>query len=307
MAVWIWYDGFEEGDMEKYLIYFTIWGYIVLLTGLLATLISSIVYMVLSYAKPRLLEKRLPQRLFLQPQSQYYQQDRLPWFLKIVWFLYELAVVPTLPIIAVYWIITDSPRLTAEGIHLHGVNLIVAVLDILICRIPIQLLHFWMPMALGVIYSGFLIIFWAAGGTNARDGGRYVYSAFDFSESPGSSVGFCILLILVASAVHAVFFGIAQVRDQFAKRLSWCFWNIPCDDYDTTDLLDSPRESWLVHYALTHSSGHHVLSQAYLSSPYPVGDKPDPGGTHGGAHNQAANTQAETTQSAMSNLTQGQD
>ena len=280
MAVWIWYDGFEEGDGGKYLIYFTIWGYILLLTGLLATLIASIAYMVVSYAKPHLLNKRLPQKLFLQPQSQYYRQDRLPWFLKIVWVLYILAVVPTLPIIAVYWIIEESPRLTAEGLHLHGINLLVAVMDILISRIPIHLLHFYIPMTLGVVYTAFLVIFWAAGGTNARDGGRYVYMSFNFSESPGRSIGFCILLILAAAAIHAVFFGIAQVRDQFAKRLSWCFWNVPCDEHDVDEPLDSLRETWLVHYAPTHSSGGHVLSKTPDLSTCPNGDKMAAEGLH---------------------------
>ena len=294
MAVWIWYDGFEEGDGVKYLIYFTIWGYILLLTGFLATLISSTAYMVVSYAKPRLLQKWIPQKLFLQPEAQYYSQDGLPWFLKLVWVLYELAVVPTLPIIAVYWIITDAPRLTAEGFHLHGINLFVAVADILISRIPIQLLHFWMPMLLGAVYTVFLVIFWAAGGTNTRDGGRYVYSVIDFSESPTRSVGFCVVLILLAAAIHAVFFAIVQVRDQFAKRLSWCFWNVSHDDHGVTDPLDSHRETLLAHYALTQTSSRPVLSlTSDLSHPSSVGDKPIVGGLHdaGSTHTSTDNSE----------------
>ena len=294
MAVWIWYDGFEEGDGVKYLIYFTIWGYILLLAGFLATLISSTAYMVVSYAKPRLLQKWIPQKLFLQPEAQYYSQDGLPWFLKLIWVLYELAVVPTLPIIAVYWIITDAPRLTAEGFHLHGINLFVAVADILISRIPIQLLHFWMPMLLGAVYTVFLVIFWAAGGTNTRDGGRYVYSVIDFSESPTRSVGFCVVLILLAAAIHAVFFAIVQVRDQFAKRLSWCFWNVSHDDHGVTDPLDSHRETLLAHYALTQTSSRPVLSlTSDLSHPSSVGDKPIVGGLHdaGSTHTSTDNSE----------------
>ena len=260
MAVWLWYDGFEENEGGNYLIYFTVWGYIFLLAGLLATLISSIVYMVISYAKPRLLKSRIPRKFFLQPESQYYSQDRLPWYLKIIWFLYILAVVPTLPIIAVYWIASDSPRLTVEGFHLHGVNLPIAIIDIMISRIPIQLFHFYIPVSFGVVYTAFLVIFWAAGGTNARDGGRYVYEFLDFTEHPGRSIGFCILLIFAAAAIHTVFFGLAQLRDQIAKRLSWCFWNVPSDECDSDPPVDSLRETWLVSYVPTQSSSQPVLS-----------------------------------------------
>ena len=248
LLLWILYDGIEEQEGAGYLVFFTIWGYILLIIGLVAMTIASFVHTIVGCINPKLIESRIPQYSELEPKESYFQQDHTPWYLKIAWMLYVFGVVPSLPIVFVYWVfVGNNVTVTAENVHLHGLNFLFALLDILISRVPIQLFHFYLIMLFGVVYTVFQAIFFAAGGTNPNDGGNYVYQFIDFGTSPGSAVGFCLLLIFVGAVIHMMFFGIAQARDQIAKCIPRCYWNVKSIRRDLDDQpIDMLREAWLI-------------------------------------------------------------
>ena len=162
----------------------------------------------------------------MQP-AEYYRQDKTPWFVKVMWAIHIVAVAASLPVTVVFWATVFEPEngASAASIHVHGVNLLLVLIDIFVSRIPILILHFFYPMAYAVVYVTFLAVYWAANGTNELSQ-RYVYSITDFGQSPVSASFACIGLVLVAGVVHLLFFAIAQIRDQIFKRVRVCFWNI---------------------------------------------------------------------------------
>ena len=164
----------------------------------------------------------------MQP-TEYYRQDKTPWFVKIMWCVHVIAVAATLPITIVYWAVVFRPSagdvVTAATVHVHGVNLLLVVLDIFISRIPILILHFFYPMVYAAVYVVFLGIYWAVGGTN-ENGDRYVYSVADFEKMPVISSVVCVGLIIAAGIIHLLFYVLAEIRDQIYKRIRFCFWNV---------------------------------------------------------------------------------
>jgi hypothetical protein len=255
--LWILYDGIEEGEGAGYLVFFTTMGYILLVIGILAMTIASTVYFFISYFRPKWIKSRIPQYSQLQPRESFFQQDNTPWYLKICWFLYVLGVTPSLPIVFVYWVFVGSDvMVTPENVHLHGLNFVFALIDILISRVPIQLFHFYILMLFGLVYSVFLVIFYAAGGMNPNDGGNYVYKFVDFGTNPGLAVGICIALIFIGAIVHTIYFGIAQLRDMIAKCIPKCYWNIESVHTDVENQpIDMLREAWLISPPSMHGRG----------------------------------------------------
>lgn len=55
-----------------------------------------------------------------------------------------------------------------------------------VTRLPLRLLHFLYPVALGVIYTLFSAIYYTLGGTN-QNGDAYIYSVLDWSK-PGRTL-----------------------------------------------------------------------------------------------------------------------
>ena len=160
-------------------------------------------------------------------QVEYYRQDKIPWFIKIVWGIHTVAITAPVLMVIVYWGFEyDSSRtIDAATVHLHGVNLLLVFIDLWINRIPLLFFHFLYPMLYGVAYVIFMAIFWGAGGQNPINEMRYIYSIVDFSTNPGQSAGVCIVLIIVTGVVYMLWFVLGEIRDQIFKRIRCCFWN----------------------------------------------------------------------------------
>ena len=70
-----------------------------------------------------------------------------------------------------------------------------------------------------VVYCLFTVIYWAAGGTNHIDKGRYIYKVIDYSNNPGLAVGLFIGCLLVgAPLVQLILYGLYRLRVYIARN-----------------------------------------------------------------------------------------
>ena len=229
LLAWLIADAVEDGsDGARYLIYYTKLSYIAMNVAFLYQAVMVIVYTIQTYCcKDFSKEAELPDQVMSN--QEFYNQDNTPWYLKIGWLIY--IIVAPLPIIVtiVYWGFVFGPsfQVTAINIHLHGIQTIIGIIDILVSRIPFQILHIPYSIIFISCYAVFLGIYYAAGGTNPVDEMRYVYPVLDYGANPGSAAGLTIALVVSHIPLFLFLLVVAQIRDQIAKRWAPCFWNIP--------------------------------------------------------------------------------
>merc|ERR1719480_398011 len=97
-----------------------------------------------------------------------------------------------------FWVLEYKPgisRLSPLTVMMHGGNLILALVDMCMCRQPYYLSHVYAPMLIACLYVLFTIVYFAAGGTN-DDGVRpYIYEALNWSEP--EKAGRLVALIVI--------------------------------------------------------------------------------------------------------------
>ncbi|KAM3967880.1 protein rolling stone-like [Aphomia sociella] len=145
----------------------------------------------------------------------------LPWYVKVYWASYNFTLPIAIFITAFYWAFLDS-----EGeeyaidpvldVFIHAVNAVLMILLLLVSQHSSNILHFYYPILVGVIYMVFTIIYYHAGGTNPF-GDPYIYPPLDWSDAGPTTV------MVVASAVtlivlHLIVVGLSLCRDWFSRR-----------------------------------------------------------------------------------------
>lgn len=67
------------------------------------------------------------------------------------------------------------------NIREHVTNLVITLVDLMVCAHPMRLQHVYQPVALGLCYSAFTGFYYALGGTN-RLGFSYIYSILNWDH-----------------------------------------------------------------------------------------------------------------------------
>ena len=172
-----------------------------------------------------------------------YSQDNIHWSVKVFWFLYIVSTTAMVMVFFGFWVvvyescdgdsgssssqnasesrngsftteddITESCGADVLSIHAHGVNAAIVMLDILLCLVPFNALHFFYPCVFSVVFVAFSGIYFALGGTNEL-GQPFIYSALNYNNSTSpilAALGFAI----IPAAVYLIPFILAFVRDR---------------------------------------------------------------------------------------------
>ncbi len=156
-----------------------------------------------------------------------YDQDNISFIVKITWFLWINAISSTPGVIVGYYgaVVDSFDDLDAAGVHLHGVNFVIILLDVFFSRMPVQVLHFPWAGIFDVLYIIFTGIYFAVGGTHP-DGSPFIYSVLDYGNSPGVAVGWALLLGLNSFFVHFIWWIITFVRDLLYKACKCCYRDV---------------------------------------------------------------------------------
>ena len=124
-------------------------------------------------------------------------------------------------------------NIDAISLNVHLILGILAILDIYLSRVPWQFLHLFYSvsyMAFFVVFSG---IYFAAGGTDHFNN-PYIYSAFDYGESPATATGYCVMVLIVPIVMYLILFLLAWLRDVIYSKIGCCFRDIRLSEYRIT-------------------------------------------------------------------------
>lgn len=201
---------------EKYLIYLTNWGFLLLVVYLLAAALSTTFKLI----KENLPDKEKPMDLTIADLEDpptlacgCGEKGGISWYLSITWLLFLLSSELSIPVIIFYWIFPDD-MITNWGVtlHIHVYNIIPGLIDVLFSGFPVRLLHFVYLMGFAALYSIFAGIYYAAGGTDT-DNNPYIYAVLDFGKSPVTATMIILVMVfIVAIAVHLLYWGLYLLR-----------------------------------------------------------------------------------------------
>lgn len=135
--------------------------------------------------------------------------------MQISWILFLLSTESAVLISLFYWITFSSDGEIFSlpvNLHEHLFNILPGLIDLFITGIPVRIYQFIYLLAFNVVYCIFTAIFYAAGGTNS-DGNSYVYSLFDYGNSPiVSSFAVIIFSFVIPPLLHLIFWGLYLFR-----------------------------------------------------------------------------------------------
>lgn len=116
-----------------------------------------------------------------------------------------------------YWSFVSSADKTpnAISIHQHAVNSVLATIDLMICGVPIRLLHFIYAAGYGVFYIMVTLILHGLGKQS-----RFYVGLMDWKEYPGKSVWISLGVLLIGTPIlHCVSYFIYLLREKIREAL----------------------------------------------------------------------------------------
>ena len=159
------------------------------------------------------------------------KSDETFWHQKIHWVLHNLGIVYAIAVTSLYWGLLYDPDTVDQlgydvtgGTNLvtHGINGLVALIDLFVCGIPFHLLHVIYPTAFAGTYAAFTGIYHSVNGTNVR-GNPYIYSIIDYNNDPGSSTGVLLSVVfLFVPFLYVIIYCLFLVRETliyFVRKL----------------------------------------------------------------------------------------
>lgn len=244
----------RSNEGPKWLIFITNQAYLLLVACFGSFTIFNVVYTVVYYCKPSYLVQFYPHED--SPKARIYSQDNIGFYVKILWLLYIVACTMSLVVTAGFWVIvfdiscvpqsefdaivnssnttnaTTLPDICVvpDGvtIQLHGMNIVLVIIDMFVSRVPYQLLHFLYPCLFTAFYIIFAAIYTGAGGTNENDE-PFIYSALDYKGNPVRASLLSILLVVVPMAFYFPFFLLAWLRDFIYQKFHFFYRDIQGD------------------------------------------------------------------------------
>ena len=217
---WIIFSGFHPANgNEKWFIYLTNWGYtFVSLYFIWATAVCLVHHFTPTSTSQEIHMKDSTGRQNGDEEgirdSSGSDQPRVPmaWYHKALWVIDNIAANVGVVITLSYWTLLFAGTTSGLDVSTHLLNSILMLVDHMLSSTPVRIFHVVYSWAFDICYILLTVIYWAAGGTNAR-GEPYIYSYIDYSKSPGFAVGFLAALVLIGQPLsQALLFGFFKIR-----------------------------------------------------------------------------------------------
>ncbi|XP_060592175.1 protein rolling stone-like [Ruditapes philippinarum] len=133
--------------------------------------------------------------------------------IKMQWLLHNLGS-DAAPLVSVlFWTIAyDGSGVTLVNCTTHGINAVFVLVDTLISRTPVRMLHLYQSSCMGFVYMLFSYIYHLAGGTNHK-GEPYIYKPLDYNNNFSVAISTALVSIfLVAPLIHCWIFFLYRFR-----------------------------------------------------------------------------------------------
>ena len=146
--------------------------------------------------------------------------DRITWYQKIQWFLFNIGTESAFIVLLLYWsLLYRGGPISGATANSDLTNGLIALVDVWLSGTPVQFLHFIYLQACGIMYAVFTGIYYVADGTNTR-GDPYIYPVLNYGNNTALAVGLDIGVVLVlAPAIHVLWYFM------YAARF-WLVWFI---------------------------------------------------------------------------------
>jgi len=147
--------------------------------------------------------------------------DVKPWFVYPTWILGATVPVSSLLVVLLFWLLVyEGGTVEAITVVMHGGNLVLVVVDILLNRQPFYLQYFYIPMVFSATYALFTLIYYLAGGTFEDGVSRYIYSAIDWSDPAGTSTILSLIVLLGVPFAYLAFYLVVSARIACRRQLT---------------------------------------------------------------------------------------
>eukprot|EP00117_Sycon_ciliatum_P050270 scpid71128/ scgid35508/ Protein rolling stone len=200
-------SGINEGG-PKWFVFLTNWGY------------THIVLSFIGFTALGIWQLRLRKSLISQKQSAVEVDMALAewhWYHSMLQVIYTNALDLSIMITILYWTLL-KPKGTFLDICVHALNAVMTLLQLFLCNVKLNLLHFVYPMTCAAVYLIFSAVYTVLGGRNT-EGEPFIYSTLDWNNKPTSaallSAGACFLGV---PAMHGLAYGIMRARVAIARR-----------------------------------------------------------------------------------------
>lgn len=134
-----------------------------------------------------------------------------PWFVRLPYALQPVVVLASMLVFLLYWLLVYDGTSYPISPVTHGVNFLLALIDLLICRNPLYCSHILMPMLYSLIFIVFSLVYWSTGGLNNK-GEPYIYAALDWSNFEGTARLTMLILLLGVPFLWAIVYCIYLAR-----------------------------------------------------------------------------------------------
>lgn len=149
-------------------------------------------------------------------------EDISPLTVAIYGFVYISSANSAVVVSLTYWIYvfyadegTDF-FLTPMSQMKHTLNTVYIVADLLICSIPIRLLHFIYPFLLGALYTAFNVTYFINDGMGP-EGGNYSYREMDWQQNPLQAMLFTACVFSFVFIAQTFLYLVFQLRLWLAR------------------------------------------------------------------------------------------
>ncbi len=160
--------------------------------------------------------------------------------IKIDWLIFNLVAISALIVTCMYFGYTLLFDLDAEptwihelgNVHRHGINSVVALIDVIMLGFPIRILHFVYVIIYGWVYAFVTLIYWLQ---NPKE--HVIYDQINYKNPMKMIMGYVLLTMIVFIMQIAHFFAYRfkiMLRDKYCNKCE-CF----SDHESTTPTSDS--------------------------------------------------------------------
>lgn len=235
MVAWIVADLMYESQkfyhdrIWLYLVYATNWSFILLAVSTCFQAVCAIFYT--TRASPCLDRQSI---------------DRMTPALKLQWVLQNLGYNSAIVVTISYWsfiafldhsaiLMTDMSRLK------HTLNTIFVITDLMISATPIRILHMFITVMLGSIYSLFNALYFLNNGTILQ-GRHYAYNVLNWDQ-PQEAIITCILCVVQSMLSQIILYELYKFRSWIYTKVFFGRENdLPCSEMQSI-MAETPKYS----------------------------------------------------------------
>ncbi len=160
--------------------------------------------------------------------------------IKIDWLIFNLVAISALIVTSMYFGYTLVFDLDAEptwihelgNVHRHGINSVVALIDVIMLGFPIRVLHFVYVIIYGWVYAFVTFLYWLQ---NPND--HVIYDQINYKNPGKMIVGYFLLTMVVFIMQIAHFLAYrfkVMLRDKYCKK---------CDCFTVQEMASSSSEN----------------------------------------------------------------